>query len=91
MNVRDCCYHVTHCCQEGRFLLRFKCDRRNYLDRLVEAGQRFAVELLDYMLTCNHVHLLLRSGRAEDVSAAMQYVQGTVARDYNQRKHRRGA
>jgi len=55
-------------------------------------SQRFAVEVLDYMVTSNHVHLLVwAGGGGTEVSAAMRFLQGTAARDYNRRKVRSGA
>ena len=90
-NDGDGCYHVTHRCQEQRYLLRFKRDRRNYLDRLQEAVTRISIDVLDYMVTSNHVHLLIWAGEGNSVSQVMQYVQGTTARDFNLRKRRSGA
>ena len=90
-NLQDCCYHLTPRCQDGGFLLRFKRDRRNYLARLRESIERTPVDVLDHVHTSNHVHLLLWATDGADVSAAMQYLQGTAARDYNRRKKRRGA
>ena len=86
-----CCYHVTHRCQEGRFLLRFKQDRRQYLARLREAVAAYPVSVLNYMVTSNHVHLLFWAESPASVSAAMQYVAGAAAQDYNRRKGREGA
>ena len=85
------CYHVTQRCQERRFLLRFKKDRRQYLQRLREAIEKYPVSVLNYMITSNHVHLLVHAGRAAHLSAAMQYVSGCIAQDYNRRKSREGA
>ncbi len=90
-NLQDCCYHLTPRCQDGGFLLRFKRDRRNYLARLRESIERTPVDVLDHVHTSNHVHLLLWATDGADVSAAMQYLQGTTARDYNRSKKRRGA
>ncbi|MFA5206253.1 MAG: hypothetical protein WC708_17795 [Lentisphaeria bacterium] len=39
--IEQCCVHVTHRCQERRFLLRFANDRRQYRRRLFEATLRF--------------------------------------------------
>jgi putative transposase len=86
-----CCYHATHRCQERRFLLRFKQDRRRYLVRLREAAGTYGVSVLNYMVTSNHVHLLLWAESSASVSAAMQYVAGATAQDYNRRKEREGA
>lgn len=85
------CYHVTQRCQERRFLLRFKRDRRQYLQRLREAVEKYPVSVLNYMITSNHVHLLVHARRAAHLSAAMQYVSGCIAQDYNRRKSREGA
>jgi len=86
-----CCYHVTQRCQERRFLLRFKRDRRQYLRRLREAAARYPVSVLNYMPTGNHVHLLVRCERPGHLSSAMQYISGSMAQDYNRRKSRQGA
>ncbi len=85
------CYHITHRCQERRFLLRFATDRRSYLRRLRQMADAYPVSVLDYMVTCNHVHLLVWARRGEDVAAAMHFLQGCAARDYNRRKAREGA
>ena len=89
--IDDCCVHVTQRCQERRYLLRFKQDRRQYLRRLRQASERHAVSVLNYMVTGNHVHLLLHCTRSEDLSAAMQLLSGSAAQDYNRRKNRSGA
>jgi putative transposase len=90
--IEDCCVHVTHRCQERRFLLRFGVDRRRYRARLLEASRRFRrVRFLDYVITSNHVHLLLWVPRMADLSAMMHWLQGTAARDCNRRKGREGS
>ena len=86
-----CCFHVTHRCQERRFLLRFEIDRRNYVERLRQASRKYAVAVLGYVVTSNHVHLLLWTAEADAISAMMQSLQGATARDYNRRKRREGA
>ena len=85
------CYHVTHRCHGRDFLLKFVKDRRNYLLRLHEMSRRYPVDVLTYMITSNHVHLLLWAEHARAVSDGMHFLQGTVAGDYNRRKKREGA
>jgi len=85
------CCHITQRCTNGEFLLKFKCDRRQYVARLREGLSRHAVSLLNYMVTCNHSHLLIWSERPAEVTGLMQYLAGTTAQDYNRRKNRRGA
>lgn len=86
-----CCYHVTHRCHERSFLLKFGKDRRNYLRRVREAAGKYDVSVLDYIITSNHVHLLLHATKASVVSELMRHIQGNSARDYNKRKSREGA
>jgi len=89
--AEPCCYHITHRCQERRYLLKFGTDRRNYLRRMLQMKHRYPVDVLTYMATCNHIHLLLWAKRAADVSQALQFLQGSAAGDYNRRKGRQGA
>ena len=91
LDISDCCVHVTQRCHNRQFLLKFELDRRSYLRRLRETARRFDISLLDYVITSNHIHLLLRAAQAGQVSRAMQYLQGLTARDCNRRKRRSGA
>ena len=88
---RPCCYHITQRCQERRFLLKFAIDRRNYVRRLYYFSRTSPVSVLNYMVTSNHVHLLLWSKQAKDISVLLRDLQGNTARDYNRRKGREGA
>ncbi len=81
--ISNCCFHVTHRCQERRFLLKFEIDRQNYERRLREAASKYPVDVLDYVVTSNHVHLLLWTCEAGAVAAMMKYLQGTTGRDLN--------
>jgi putative transposase len=80
-----------HHCHGRSFLLKFAKDRRAYLERLRQAVQHYPVEVLSYMVTANRVHLLLWAERAGDVSAAMHFVQGSFASDWNRRTGHDGA
>jgi putative transposase len=53
--------------------------------------QRFKVSLLDYCLTCNHVHFLMDAQERLQVSGFMREVAGEFARAYNRRKVRLNA
>jgi putative transposase len=44
-----------------QFLLKFTRDRRRYLYWLLEAVKRFGLCVLNYTVTSNHVHFLLKS------------------------------
>jgi putative transposase len=91
-NIHEpCCYHITHRCQERRFLFKFEIDRLNYINRLREMSIKFKVDILDYIVTSNHIHLLLWSKNAYHVSSAMHFLQGNSSKDYNRRKKREGS
>jgi len=47
-------------CQEKKFLLKFAQDRRRYLHWVFEAKKCFGLSALNYIVTSNHVHLLVK-------------------------------
>ncbi len=85
------CYHITHRCHERDFLLKFGVDRDRYIDFLFRTKNRFRIEILNYIVTSNHVHLLVWSRNSDNISRAIQYLDGRFAQLYNRRKGREGA
>lgn len=83
--------HLTHRCHNRQFHLKFARDRNDYRARLRSALKELDVSLLDYCLTCNHVHLLVDTTDRHQVSHLMQTVSAGFARAYNRRKHRTDA
>jgi len=85
-------WHITHRCHKREFLLKFTRDRRRWIELLLEAKRRYGLVVLNYMVTSNHIHLLVYdcSGR-EVIPRSMQLVAGRSAQEYNDRKRRRGA
>ena len=85
-------WHITHRCHKKEFLLKFGRDRRRWVEWLFEAKKRFGASILDYAVTSNHIHLILRDAKGEDViPQTLQLVAGRTAQEYNQRKRRKGA
>jgi putative transposase len=84
-------WHITHRCHQRQFLLRFARDRRAWIRWLFTARQRFGLCVLDYAVTCNHVHLLVRDRGHSEIARSLQLVAGRTGQAYNQRKRRRGA
>src|SRR5690606_12157481 len=74
-------WHITHRCHRREFLLKFAKDRQRWLYWLFEARKRFGLCVLNYMVTSNHIHLLVlyqRRGRdsagyAENTFASLEY------------------
>jgi REP element-mobilizing transposase RayT len=64
-------------------------DRTMFLTGLAEAGERFAVDVLAYVLMGNHYHLLLRTRRA-NLSKAMQWLGVSYTTRFNFKQSRSG-
>ncbi|MGH7848128.1 MAG: transposase [Candidatus Binatia bacterium] len=84
-------WHITHRCHQKQFLLKFPRDRRRYLHWVFEAKKRFGLSVLNYMVTSNHVHLLVKDTADEVIAQSIQLIAGRTAQEYNQRKNRHGA
>jgi len=90
--IAGCVWHITHRCHKKEFLLKFARDRRRYLQWLFEARKRYDLSILNYTVTCNHVHLLVRDNGDRDVIPnSIQLIAGRTAQEFNQRKDRNGA
>jgi putative transposase len=86
-----CVWYITHRCHQKQFLLKFPRDRRRYLDWVFEAKKRFGLSVLNYMVTSNHVHLLVKDTGGDVIAQSMQLIAGRTAQEYNQRKTRQRA
>ncbi|OIO69892.1 MAG: transposase [Zetaproteobacteria bacterium CG12_big_fil_rev_8_21_14_0_65_55_1124] len=84
-------WHITHRCHQRQFLLRFSKDRKRWLQWLFEAKKRFGLSILDYMVTSNHIHLLVVDDESNAISKSLQLIAGRTAQGFNQRKGRKGA
>ena len=84
-------WHLTHRCHLKQFLLKFARDRRCWLRWLFEAKKRFGLCVLDYIVTSNHIHLLVLDRGNNAIAKSMQLVAGRTAQEYNRRKDRQGA
>jgi putative transposase len=84
-------WHITHRCHRREFLLKFARDRNNYLHWLFQARKRYGLCLLNYMITSNHIHLLVLDSGDGVIASSMQLAAGRTAQQYNNRKTRQGA
>ena len=59
---------------------------------LFEARKRYGLSILNYMVTSNHVHLLVSGDSDRDaIPKSIQLLAGKTGQEYNQRKKRKGA
>ncbi len=84
-------WHITHRCHRRNFLLKFGRDRHSYLVWVLEAKKRFGLSVLNYIVTSNHIHLLVKDTSPNVIADSMQLIAGRTGQQYNQRKRRHGA
>jgi putative transposase len=90
--IPGCVWHITHRCHKKEFLLKFVRDRNRWLDLLFSTKQKYGFEVLNYIVTSNHIHLLVSdNGNRDTIPKSMQLVAGQTGQEYNIRKKRRGA
>ena len=85
-------WHITHRCHKRDYLLKFAKDRYRWLQWLLEARKRYGLSILNYIVTSNHIHLLVCDGAGKDViPRSIQLVAGRIGQEYNERKRSKGA
>ncbi len=85
-------WHITQRCHKKEYLLGLKRHRDIWLHWLEKANNRFDISILNYMITSNHIHLLVMDGHEEcSIANSMQLVSGRMAQEYNNRNNRSGA
>ena len=84
-------WHLTARCHRQQWLLRFARDRRAWVHWLYVARRRFALCVLNYQVTSNHVHLLVHDRGGDEIARSLQLIEGCTGQAYNRRKRRRGA
>lgn len=84
-------WHITHRCHKKEFLLKFAKDRQRWRYWLFEAKKRYGLNVLNYIVTSNHIHLLVSDRGKGEIAQSIQLIAGRTAQEYNQRKARQGA
>lgn len=66
-------------------------DRQRWIHWLFEAKKRFGLCILNFIVTSNHIHLLVLDNGKDVIPKSIQLVAGRTAQEYNLRKNRKGA
>jgi putative transposase len=82
-------WHLTHRCHHREFLLKLLGTGRPEWGWLFEASKRFGLCVLNYVVTSNHIHLLVYDWGRDVIPNSMQLVAGQSGQKYNQRKQRK--
>jgi putative transposase len=83
------CYHVMARGNDGKVIFRGETDRELFLQTVGEMLERFAVDLMAYVLMPNHFHLLLRTP-AGNLSQSVGWLQTTYTIRSNRKNGRSG-
>jgi putative transposase len=54
-------------------------------------NKSFGLSVLNYMVTSNHIHLLVKDTGPKVIAQGMQLIAGRTAQEYNQQKRRQGS
>ena len=84
-------WHITHRCHKKEFLLKFGKDRKRWVSWLHQAKKRFGLCVLNYMVTSNHIHLLVKDTGDGAIPKSIQLIAGRTGQEFNIRKKRKGA
>ena len=89
--IHYCVWHITHRCHKKEFLLKFAKDKKRWITWLYEAKKRFGLRILNYVVTSNHIHLLVLDSGEDVIPNSLQLIASRTAQEFNQRKKRKGA
>lgn len=85
------CYHVTHRCWNQEFLFRYAKYRNYYIRNLFHTVRKYRLDVLDYIVTSNHVHLLVAARKGDEISKSLQYLHGRMGQWHNMQKSNSGS
>ena len=84
-------WHLTQRCHKKQWLLRFNIDKRAWMRWLFESRRRYGLSVLNYVVTSNHIHLLVFDQGQGEIARSMQLLAGRTGQEYNVRKQRQGS
>lgn len=69
-------WHITYRCHQREFLLKFSRDRARWCYWLRQAKRRYGLCIPDYIVTSNHIHLLVKNTDKDVIPRSMQLITG---------------
>ena len=89
--IPGCVWHITHRCHKQEFLLKFDKDRKRWRQWLFKAKKRYGLCVLNYIVTSNHIHMLVVDTGKNTIPRSLQLIASRTAQEFNLRKKRKGA
>ena len=83
-------YHVTAKINRGEFALETSEIKELFLQTVKRAKEKYAFELKSFVIMDNHIHLLIKPGKGENLSKIMQWILSVFAKCYNKHFHLNG-
>lgn len=82
---------VTQRCHEQQYLLASEADRRRWVYWLYQARKLYGLSVLNYVVTSNHVHLLVQDTGRFCLRASLRLINNRTTAEFNRRHSRRGS
>ncbi len=83
-------YHVTAKINRGEFALEPKEIKEMFLQTVKRAKEKHSFKLKNFVIMGNHIHLLIKPGKGENLSEIMQWILGVFAKRYNKHYNLKG-
>jgi len=81
--IDDSCYHITHRCNNKMFLFKYDKYKKFYKRQLFKMKNHYKIDILDYIITSNHVHLLVKIKNNTEISEGLRFLHGRMGQWYN--------
>ena len=82
-------WHITQRCYQQQFLLADEVERRRWVYCLYQARRLYGLSVLNYVVTSNHVHLLVQDHGRFSLRASLSAINARTTREFNARSGRR--
>ena len=90
IEYEDACYHVMNRGRARQNIFHDEGYYEAFMVGLVEAHQRFGIQIMCYCLMSNHYHLLLKTPEA-NLGRAMRHINGVYTQRHNRLKQTDGS
>ena len=77
---------ITQRCHENQFLLGSEIERRRWVYWLFQARKLYGLSVLNYVVTSNHIHLLVQDTGRFCLRASMHLINKRTAHEFNRRR-----
>jgi len=81
--INEATYHVTARANRGENIMEIDGFKELFTDVLEKAKKKFCFEVYNLVIMSNHIHLMIKPGHKESLSAIMQWILSVFAIRYN--------